>query len=106
MAEEKAKTTLDKIEKLIVDGQKEVLERIDRVEERIGGVEGRIGDVETSLRQELGDKIDKLDKKVDKLDKKVDLHAQATHDLITDVRKDIKGVEDKLDVHMRQPAHA
>ncbi|MEA3494079.1 MAG: hypothetical protein U9R38_06820 [Candidatus Margulisiibacteriota bacterium] len=54
MAEKKTKTGLEKIEKLIVDGQKEVIGRIDKLEDRFIGLEGRVDNVESSLRQEIG----------------------------------------------------
>jgi hypothetical protein len=103
MAKEKTKTTLDKIEKLIVDGQKEVLERVGTVE---SSLREEIQTVETSLREEIQGVRRGLYDKIDKVDKKVELNAKATHDLLTDVREDVRRVENKLDEHIKSPAHA
>ena len=71
MAEEKIKTTLDKIEKLIVDGQKEVLERIDKVEERL---EGRIDGVENGLGQQIKGLKQDIQTLHEKIEHKLDEH--------------------------------
>ena len=92
----RAEELLDRIEKLIVDGNKEVLQRVAQVETAL---RQEIHGVEHSLRQELGGKIDRLEKKTD-------TNADAAYDLLKDVREDVKKVADKIDEHMRQPAHA
>ncbi|MBU1026249.1 MAG: hypothetical protein KKA31_00795 [Candidatus Margulisbacteria bacterium] len=102
MAEKKEKTTLDKIEKLIVDGQKDVIEqlgkRIDGVKQglgdRIDGVEGKldkvevkIDKIETSLRKEIKDAYDFLSHDIGRLEKgllnevksKLDEHVKILH---------------------------
>lgn len=81
----------EKIEKLILDGNKEVLNRIGNVE---GG------------QKTILELIQRLDKKVDKIDKKHDINAMAQYDLMQDVKKDVRDVKEKLTEHMRQPAHA
>ena len=88
--------TLETIEKLIVDGQKEVLGRLDSVEKRL---DAKIDSVE----ERLNAKIDSVEKK---LDAKIDGHIYMLYDLIKDTQKDIQRVEHKLDEHMRAPVHA
>jgi len=94
MAEELVK----KIEKLIVDGNKEVLERIGRLED--GQRELKDG------QKDLSYEIKAVDKKVDTIDKKIDTNTNALYGLLKDVQKDVKNVCGKLDEHIRQPAHA
>ena len=96
----KKETSLDRIEKLIVDGNKEVIGYIDK----------KIEETKQELKQELGGKIDNLDRKFDHLDKKVDridktlnATALASYDLLIDVRKDVKQVDAKLDKHLFTP---
>jgi len=56
MNKEKMAATLEKIEKLIIDGQQEILEKISENAQRID-----------QLDEKLGGKIDKLDKRIDRL---------------------------------------
>ena len=66
MAEEKMKTNLDRIEKLIMDGNRDVVERVEKkIEETKKGLQQEIKNAEQNIRRELGDKIDRLDKKID-----------------------------------------
>ena len=84
MGEDKMKSNLDKIEKLIVDGQKEVLGKINRLEEG-------------QKKLEEGQK--RIENKLNQIDKKHDNTATALYGLLQDTKKD-------LDAHIRQPAHA
>lgn len=94
MAEEKTKTTLEKIESLIVDGNKEVLEKLSSVESRL---DGRIDGLE--------EKIDGVDTRLDRVDTRLDRIEKTIKEVHSSLKNEIR-VEDKLDVHMRQPAHA
>lgn len=105
LVEVKEESMLDKIEKLIVDGQINVLAKIVQVETNLSQ---RIDGVETNLSQRI-DKVDNringLDNRIDKLDNKVETNATALYDLLKDVQDDVKKVGNKLDEHMKQPAH-
>lgn len=98
MAEEKTKTSLEKIEKLILDGNKEVLGRLDKLEEG----QRELGEGQRELREGQ----QRLDQKVERISKTLDATAQASYSLLTDVQKDVKEVKGKLEEHTRQPAHA
>ena len=88
MTEEKARTTLEKIESLIVGGQKEVLDKIARVETSL---RGEIQEVRGEVQAVRGG-LNKLDKKVDAVHSslKKEIIATATavkYDLDTRVTK-------------------
>ena len=92
---DKMKTTLEKIEKLIVDGQKEVLGKI-------GQVESSLRQVESSLRQEIQETKEGLNEKIDLV------HSSLKNEIATTAKVldyDIKEVGRKLDAHVRQPAY-
>ena len=91
MPEKKTKTTLERIEQLILDGNKEVVERIEK----------RLDETKQELRQEIQDVKFSLNEKMDKLDKKHDVNATAAYELLTDVRKEVGDVSQKLDAHIR-----
>ncbi len=95
MSDNKVKTNLDAIEKLIVDGQKEVIKRIEAVEGELRHLDTKIDTVHSSLKSDL-----------EKIDKKHDTNSQALYDLLQDTRKDVNRIETKLDAHIKQPAHA
>ncbi len=95
MSENKVKTNLDAIEKLIVDGQKEVIKRIEAVEGRVGLVDGRL--------VEIDETIGKLDKKIDSVHSSLKNEIKVTG---LAIKEDIQRVETKLDSHLKQPAHA
>ena len=82
--EDKTKTMLSHIEKLIVDGNKEVLKRLDNLE---------------AGQHTLEAGQTRIEKEVERLGKTLNATAQASYDLLTDVNR-------KLDEHIRQPAHA
>lgn len=87
-----------KIEKLIVDGQRDIAQWASVLQD---------GQKELAEGQKtIIELIKRLDGKVDKIDKKHDINAIALYDLLQDTNKNVKRVEDKLDEHMRQPAHA
>jgi predicted nucleic acid-binding Zn-ribbon protein len=77
------KSNLDRIEKLIVDGQKEVLTRVDQLDEKMD-----------NFKAELKRDINDLKFEVKTLDTSV----RAAH-------YDIKEIDRKLDEHIKQPAH-
>lgn len=85
------KTTLDKIEKLIVDGQKEVLEKVGKVEERLGGVEEKLGKAE-----------ERLDKKISAVHASLKNEIKVTAFVLKDELG--KKIDQKLEEHMRIPA--
>ncbi|MFH1541898.1 MAG: hypothetical protein ABIE84_02270 [bacterium] len=95
---------LERIEKLIVDGQKEILDEVRGNSRRIDGLEGKFDGLEGKF-DGLERKFDRLDKKLDKIDKKHDTNAAALYDLLQDTRHDVNRIEHKLDEHMKQPAH-
>ncbi|MFA4844902.1 MAG: hypothetical protein WC632_08165 [Candidatus Margulisiibacteriota bacterium] len=105
MAEERVASALDVIERLIVDGQKEVMQGILQLQS--GQDELRTGQDElrgglNELREGQRSIIDW----VKKIDKKHDVNADAHYDLLQAVKKDVGEVKEKLEAHMRQPAHA
>ncbi|MFH1683883.1 MAG: hypothetical protein ABIA67_03270 [Candidatus Margulisiibacteriota bacterium] len=80
------KATLEKIEKLIAGGNKEVLDRLDRMESDLGYVKNDV----SSVKQEIGDKIDgvkrELGGKIDgvhaSLKNEISVTAQASYGLL------------------------
>jgi len=78
-----------------IEKMKEVL---DVVEKKFAEFGQGLGDKINGVEKTLGDKIDKSDKKHD-------ANATALYDLMQDVKKDVNRVENKLDEHVRQPAH-
>jgi signal transduction histidine kinase len=104
MAEDKTKSLVNKIEKLIIDGNKEVVAQLDHKIEQVKiDILTEVDIKINGVKQELGGKIDRLDKKVDHLDATLDATARASYDLLTDVRDDVKRVSDKLDKHLLVP---
>jgi len=103
MAEEKTNELLNKIEKLILDGNKEVLEKVANVEtnlgQRIDGVETNLTGVETNLTNEIG----WVKQELKRIDKKHDTTTTAMYDLMLDVKKNVAEVKEKLEVHLRIP---
>ena len=97
MAEEKISANLKRIEDLIVGGNKEV---IDRVEKKI---EDTKQELRQEFRKEIGIVKEKMQEVYSGLKNEIKVTAYAVKDEIKD---DIKRVEGKLDEHMRQPAHA
>jgi vacuolar-type H+-ATPase subunit I/STV1 len=85
----KHETNAKALHGLLIDKKSELNEKIDQVE------------------QKLGEKIDQVESK---LDTKIDQVEQKLEDKIDQVEQTIGGkidrVEYKLDVHMKQPAHA
>jgi hypothetical protein len=59
-----------------------------------------------ALRSEIRQSEDRISKKIEvlhsSLKKEININALASHDLLTDVRKDVKDVKDKLDEHVRE----
>lgn len=98
MIEGKENILVGRIEKLIVDGNKEVLEKLGELEVDVGEIKKDMGEVK--------EKIGQLDKKVDRLGKTVEANAQASYGLLTAVRDDVKEVKEKLEKHIRLPVHA
>ena len=99
MNEERMGKALDKIETLIIDGNKRLEDRLDRVEGRLTSLEDRVekGFKEVDMRFKAVDiKIDKLDKKLsDRMD---------TYYKMLDY--DINLVSKKLDEHIKLPVHS
>lgn len=94
MAEEKPNTTLDKIESLIVDGQKDVLARVDQLDGKVEGLKDDFKQEFQNLRNEVKKNFNDLTFEVKTLDTSV----RAAH-------YDIKEIDKKLDEHIKQPAH-
>jgi archaellum component FlaC len=100
------------IAKLITDGQKEVMARLDGIEGRFDGLSSDVGTIKQdvgTLKQDVGtlkQDVSWLKVELKRIDKKYDVTAQAQYDLLQDVRKDVGDVRTKLEEHMRQPAHA
>lgn len=99
MAEDKNLVLAKKIEKLIVDGNKDVLGRFDRLEANFSQ---RLGTLEEGQKAVI-DLIKRLDSKVDKVDRKHDVSAQAQYDLMQDVKKGVGEIKEKLETHLRVP---
>jgi septation ring formation regulator EzrA len=98
MNDEQLQNNLGKIEKLIVDGNKEVLKRLDKLEEGQRSLEDG--------QKTLVDGQQRLERKVDRIDNTLNATTHASYGLLTDVQKDVKEVKDTLDKHVRLPAHA
>ncbi len=109
MVEEKYKTNLEKIEKLIVEGQTEILKEVRnnsrKIDENSRKIDENSRKIDENSRKIDGNsrKIDGLNEKLDKIDKKHDINTIALYDLLKETREDIKN---KLDEHIRLPAHA
>ena len=130
--EDKTKTMLTQIEKLIVDGNKEVLKRLDNLEAGQHTLEAGQYTLEAGQHTleagqytleagqhtleagqhtlEAGQHTleagqQRLEQKLETLSKTLDVTAQASYSLLTDVRDDVKRVEKKLDDHCKMPAH-
>lgn len=108
MAEEKTNELLNRIEKLIIDGNKETLEKIASVETSL---RGEIMSVETSLRGEIQEVKQELGivKQVVKnvhvnLKKEIDVTSGALDYEIKQVGKSVEAVGRKLDDHVKMPA--
>ena len=90
-------STLDKIEKLIVDGNKGVVERVEK----------RLEEVKLELRTEMKTIESNLSGQIriahSSLKDEIAVTALAVKET---VKEETKRVEDKLDKHIRQPAHA
>ena len=83
--EEKTTSLLNKIEKLIVDGQKEILDRVGNLEHGQKEVIDKLEKVEGGLV--------KVEKRVDSLDKKLD----AVHDsLKTEIKVTAYAIKDEI----------
>jgi uncharacterized phage infection (PIP) family protein YhgE len=130
MEEDKSKSLIDKIEGLIVDGQKVVLERLDRLEDGQRKLEGGQRKLEGGQRK-LEDGQRKLEdgqRKLEDGQRKLEdgqreivqtikaAHASLKKEIettsglldfgIKEVDKKVEMVKAKLEEHMRQPAHA
>src|SRR3990167_1721152 len=116
MSEEKIKTTLEKIEGLIVDGQKEVLDRTIKLEEGQKEVLDRTIKLEEGQKEVL-DRIIKLEegqKQLGEGQKEIlgvikEVHSSLKKEIMVTtvavkeiVKEETKRVEDKLDKHIRQ----
>jgi len=97
--EEKTMNLVDKIEKLITGGNKEIIDRIDRLENGQKKLEGG--------QRELIDRVGRLEDKLESVHSSLKTEISVTAVAVKEtVKEEIKRVEDKLDLHMRQPAHA
>lgn len=105
MSEEKEKSLPERIEALLIDGQKEVFERFDRLDEGQKGIVTRIERLEEGQKQ-LATDVNKLDKKQDLYYKMLDYDIKEVGKKADDIRENVKRVEDKLEVHLRQLAQA
>ncbi|MFA4844097.1 MAG: hypothetical protein WC632_04010 [Candidatus Margulisiibacteriota bacterium] len=95
MAEEKTNELLNKIEKLIVDGNKELLGRFDALAADVGVLKEDVG----VLKEDVGtlkNDVGWIKLELKRIDKKHDTNADAQYDLMRDVK-------DKLEAHMRVP---
>ena len=118
MAEEKTKTTLEKIESLILDGNKEVIDRMVKLEEG----QKDLADGQKKLEDGQREILEKVKEAHKSLKNEIVVTALAVKET---VKEEIKRVEDKLDAsrrevgipqhiklndkeagHMRQPVHA
>jgi len=97
MAEDKKIDLAEKIEKLIVDGQKEIM---DGMASQFQTMKDEFRQGQESLKKEI---LGKLDSVHSSLKTEISVTAVAVKET---VKEEIKLVEDKLDLHMRQPAHA
>ena len=92
------KKMLYKIEGLIVDGQKEVLDRIDKVESSLSDVKSSLRDVESTLRQEIRETKEELEKKIDQAHSSLKSEISTTAKILD---FGIKEVGHRLDEHLR-----
>jgi archaellum component FlaC len=97
MNDEQLQNNLGKIEKIIVDGNREVIKEVDQ----------KIEAVKNELKQELGGKIEavknELKQEIGRVEKSLKQEIKQTYDFLS---YDIKTVGDKLDVHTRLSVHA
>ncbi|MBI5699801.1 hypothetical protein HZC35_05855 [Candidatus Saganbacteria bacterium] len=98
------KSNLDRIEKLIVDGQKEILMEVNGVKEGLGQVKDELGQVKGELgqvKEKLGQVESNLKKEIGDIKfqiKTLDTSVRAAH-------YDIRELDKKIDEHLKQPAH-
>jgi len=104
MAEEKMKSALDKIEQLILDGNKEVVRQVEK----------KIEETKQELQQEFRQELDgtkqgiqwEIRQEAGKLDNKLDLYYKMLDYDVKEVDKKVGEVKRTLDEHVRLPAHA
>ncbi|MBI5400291.1 hypothetical protein HZB07_06810, partial [Candidatus Saganbacteria bacterium] len=100
MAEDNTKLFIDKIEKLIVDGNKEVVGYIDK----------KVEQTKNEILSEVGKKFSEVNKKMDGLEQSFKKEIKQTYDFLSydigEVEKGISRVETKLDAHIKLPMHA
>jgi regulator of replication initiation timing len=99
-------TMAEKIEKLILDGQKEILGRIDGLSADVGTLKQDVGTLKQdvgTLKQDVGtlkQDVGWIKIELKRIDKKHDVTAQAQYDLLQDVRKEVGEVKEKIDAHL------
>lgn len=92
----KKNTTLEKIEKLIVEGQHEVVEKLGNHIEKVRlELKQEIQDVKSELKQEI--------KEVKFQVKTLDISVRAAHYDIKELDKNMKSIDNKLDAHLLVP---
>jgi len=101
---EEKNNLIDRIEKLFLDGNKDVILHVDKKIEEAKN--DSLNQVDRKFEEAKSEILNKVGRKFDQLEKVVSSTAQASYGLLTDVRGDVKEVKDTLDKHVRLPAHA
>jgi len=95
-----AEELVSKIEKLITNGNKEVLEKI-------GAIESGLKSVESSLHQEIRRVETSLGQRIDRVESSLHQEIKQTYDFLSydikEVEKKVDDVKMKLDKHLRIP---
>ena len=93
--EEKQMELTKRIEKLIVDGQREIMGGISHLQNGQNDILARVERFEGEQKEMV--------ETMKKIDKKHDINAEAQYDLMQDVKKDVGEVKEKLHAHLRVP---
>lgn len=93
---DKSEELAGKIEKLIVDGNKEVIERVEKLRLEMRDTEGRLDKKIDGLDKKIDGVEGRLDKKIGALDKKADLYYKMLDYDIKEVDKKVGEVKDNL----------
>lgn len=102
MAEKKMETMIDKIEKLIVGGQKEVLDKINSLSVDMGTLKADVSTLKADVST-LKTDVSTLKKDMIVVKNKIETLDKTVSTNFSMLSYDIKQASDKLDAHIRVP---
>jgi archaellum component FlaC len=104
MIEKKTKSTLDKIEGLILDGNKEIIDRIEnKLEAAKHELRQEINGAKQELKQEINGAKQELKQEIKEVDRKVEMYYKMLDYDIKEVDKKVGEAKEKLEEHARLP---